>query len=303
MSTCLDNLHEKYLESLSGPEQLEYLLSCQDYLREDDVSGWKKRFRPELLQETTSQEKTTTKRKKRRMSPDAVIWQPHPNCVSCGSKEVIEDMTEGSVVCLACGLIQNTMLIGMGAAHLSYGQLRDGNRKIVHHYSRVTYFRSFVTALQGKTEPIISQEGLADLRRSIGGDDSSVINEETVVLALKRMKLSTKLRRHKYTLAGMLNPDFKQIRIPYIDFFELLRLFRKVEYYYNWFTKKKLGGRKVFYSYPYVFYQLCYSMDKMEYTGTHHLLRDRGLLKKLHDAYAFTAFRASLKCDLTIYRD
>jgi len=292
-ASSLEALHEKHLQSLTGVEQLEYLLNCQEYLKEEDVIGWKKSFAPEKQPEEP-------KKKRRRMSPDAVIWQPYPVCASCGSKDVIEDILEGSVVCTACGLIQVNQLIGMAAANMSYEQLKNGNRKTVHHYSRIVYFRSFLLALQGKTAPVVSHQELESLRVTLSG--ASCINEVQIVAALRKLKLAGRLRRHKFTLAKMINPDFKNIHIPAVDFFELLRLFRRVEYHYNWGTKKKLGKRRVFYSYPYVFYQLCFHMNKMEYTGTHHLLQDHTLLAKLHYAYAFTAFKAKLECDVKVYR-
>ena len=292
----LSTLHEEHLLKLSGEEQMDYLLSCQDYLKEEDVNGWRKQFAPESSIESSLPEPAT---KRRRMSPDAVLWTPHPPCTRCKSLEILEDTWGGSVVCTACGLVQIKQMVGMSVANMSHEQLQNGNRKIVHQYSRVAYFRSFLLGLQGKTSPSISEEELNSLRVICGGESA---DDEIVKHGLKRLKLATRFRRHRYTLAVMLNPTYRPVNMDATQFFHFLRLFRMIECQWQFGLKRKLGTRRVFFSYPYVFYQLCHHTQLMHLSGPHHLLQDRNLLNKLHYAYGCCAKKAKLACVLDVYR-
>lgn len=274
---------------------MDYLLSCQDYLKEEDVTGWRKRFAPDTLIEKISVEPSV---KRRRMSPDAVLWAPHPPCSRCKSRDILDDTWGGSVVCTACGLVQIKNNVGTVAANMSYEQLKNGNRKIVHRYSRVAYFRSFLLGIQGKTYPSISEEELSSLRATCVGEN---VDDETVKHGLKKLKLATRFRRHRFTLAGMLNKSYKPVSLDHIEFFHFLKLFRMIECQWQHGMKRKLGPRRVFFSYPYVFYQLCFHLNKMHLSGPHHLLRDRTLLNKLHYAYGCCAKKAGLTCVLDVY--
>jgi Zn-finger protein len=296
----LGSLHSAYLAKLDGEALLDYLLSCQEYLKEEDVNGWMKRFAPESSTESKEQEKPA---KRRRMSPDCVqTYTPFPPCKRCQkSEDIIDDIREGRVVCTACGLVQIRQSLGTGVVNMSNEQLTSGNNKKVHLYSRVVYFRSFVTGLMGNTRPNISPKDLESLRATCAGQGP--IDELVVVAALKKLGLSVKYRRHKYSLASMLNKDFKAVNIPGAVFFELLRLFRVIECHWMHGMKRKLRERRVFFSYPYVFYQLCYHLGCMQYTGPHHLLHDRVRLEKLHYAYGCIAKKAKIKFNVTVYRE
>lgn len=294
----LDTLHADYMATLTGEAQMNYLLDCLDYLKEGDTNGWKKRFAPDTLQETTCSAEPM-KKKRRRCSPDALLWAPRPPCTRCKSPEILEDTWGGSVVCTACGLVQTTQTIGVTCANMSFEQLTNGNRKLVHRYSRVAYFRSFLLGLQGKTYPMISAAELDSLRVTLGGCD---VNDETVKRALKMLNLSTRFRRHRYTLARMLNPSYKPVSIDAVLFFHFLKFFRMIEWQWMWGGKQKLGQRRVFFSYPYVFYQLCFHLDVMHLSGDHHLLHNRDLLNKLHYAYGCCAKKAKITCVFNVYR-
>jgi len=294
----LDQLHSQYLTTLTGEEVVDYLLSCQDYLKEDDVAGWKMQFAPG--QSAESSEPLQPPSKRRRMSPDACVWAANPPCRSCKSRDVVDDMKEGSVVCTACGLVQVHQNLGISDANMSFEQLKSGSRKKVHLYSRVVYFRSFLLGLQGKTRPMMSTEELGVLRVTCAGE--SRIDEAVVSKALKRHKLAAKFRRHRFSIACMLNPNYTPISLGGPLFFEFLRLFRVVECFWQHGMKSKLNERRVFFSYPYVFYQLCIQLNVMHLTGAHHLLHNRESLNKLHYAYGCIAKKAGLKFDVEVYR-
>ena len=287
---------------------MDYLLNCLDYLVADDVSGWKMRFArdrtsTEIKQqsESTSQPKT----KKRRMSPDAVLEEKQERCRSCQSLEVVDDMMAGSVVCTACGLIQESQLLGVGVANMSFEQLMHGNRKTVHHYSRVVYFRSFLMGIQGKTTPIVTQVELESLRRICVGESSDlpvIIDEQRLVLAMVQLGLSTRLLRHRFSLLSMLNESYVSVHIPAPELFAFLRAFRAVECSWQHGMRRRLGERKVFFSYPYVFYQLCVHFGLLHLTGEHHLIRSRDALSKLHYAYGCIANKIGFRCDVSVCR-
>ena len=304
----LSELHAEHLANLTGEAQVDYLLNCLDYLVADDVSGWKMRFARERTSTEIKQQKESTsqpKKKKRRMSPDVVVEEKLDRCRSCQSLDVVDDMMAGSVVCTACGLIQESQLLGVGVANMSFEQLMHGNRKTVHHYSRVVYFRSFLMGIQGKTTPSVTQAELESLRLICVGSavDSRSIDESKVVFALKKLCLSTRLRRHRYSLLCMLNPLHVPVQMDAKTFFLLLRCFRVVECHWQHGLKRKLGDRKVFFSYPYVFYQLCVHLDLMHLTGDHHLVRNIAALDKLHYAYGCIAKKAGFRFNVDIHRD
>lgn len=291
----LSLLHDAYTELLEGKELEEYLLDCQTYLLQSDVVGWKKRFG---IQETEIVTPPPAP-KRRKMCPNTVLWTPHPACVGCGSKEVVEDVREATVVCTMCGMIQST-LIGTLPVIMSADHLARASRHVVHRYSRIVYFRSFILSMVGMTDPQITPSILDSLRRTIVGS----VSKESVIKALRQLGLLVKYRRHAVSLAAILDRDFKPVVVPGDVFIQLLRLFRRVEYYWeNDGHKRRFRERRVFYSYPYVYYQLCYHIGRMDLTGTHHLLKSRKLLSRLHASYQHLADDAGLVCDTSVYRD
>ena len=289
----LSGLHDQYMETLDGEEMMSYLLDCQEFLKNGDVVGWKR-----VYGQNQQVAVEPPKAKRRRMSPGAYIWTPHPPCIGCGSSEVVEDAQEATVVCTMCGIVQRT-LIGTVPVLTSADRLAEVSPVVVHRYSRIIYFRSFLMGMMGMTEPEISAVNLDSLRRTIVGDAS----KKSVLVALKKLGWLVKYRRHAVSLAYTLNPSVSPLVIEGDVFIEMLRLFRRVEFF--WETdghKKSFVGRRVFYSYPYVYYQLCYHMNRMDLTGPHHLLCSAKLLKKLNDSYSILAKVANLRCDAETYR-
>jgi len=292
----VDRLHQEKTAALSQNVDalMDYLLRCQEFLKTGDVSGWKESFAPELLIPESP-------KKRRRGSPSALLWTPLPPCRSCKSSETIEDVKEGSVVCTACGIIQSTQTLGIDVAHMSIDRLMNGHRHVVHRYSRVVYFRSFLMSIQGNTRPVLSTEEQASLRLTLGGE--KVITGAVVASVIKRLKLSNRLRRHTESIAiTMSGGVYKPIVIPTHTFFELLTLFRRVEFWWDHGMSKNMPGRRVFLSYPYVYYQLCHHLKLHHLSGKHHLLQSRKLLGKLHKAYGRLARKAKLTKDLDVYR-
>lgn len=300
--TCLETLHNAHLEKLPDSEKMEYLLSSVIYLSKEDVTGWKRKFQLDTSTEKNSlcdaEKKTDQQKKKRRRgSPDAIPWKPYDACKECGSGDIVEDVQQGRVVCTSCGMIQVSQILGSDSSNMTYEQLKNGPNKKIHYYSRVVYFRSILMGMQALTNPQISKEELRDLRVACGG--SKNIDVQTTVKALRVTKLSSRFRRHRHSITHMLNPDYKPLVIKGCHFYEILKLFTRIEFNYM-FMKECMGGRRSFFSYVYIFYQICYHLDLMHYTGPHHLLSDPRLLAKLHVAYEPIAIASHMDYDVSM---
>jgi ribosomal protein S27E len=279
---------------------MEYLLNSVTFLSDQDVTGWKKRFQPDALTESSSinqSEEAPPKKKRRRMAPGAVLLMPYPACKECKSEDIVEDHEEGRVVCIGCGMIQVTQLMGIASTNMTFDQIKNGPCTKIHLYSRVAYFRSFLMGMQALTKPQISEKELQDLRVACGGINSP--NVDAVAKEIRKLGMSSRFHRHRYTLTSMLFPSYKAVYISGRHFFDILRYFTRIEFNYI-HMKDCMGGRQSFFSYPYVFYQICYHMDCMQYTGKHHLLKDRSLLLKLHKAYKPIAEASKMQYDVTV---
>ena len=298
--SCLEDLHDAYLTSLPDSERMEYLLNCVTYLSNQDVAGWKKRFQP-VSTETSSVDPTTTTmepkpKKRRRMAPSRVLWTPYPPCTECKSEEILEDHEQGRVVCMSCGMIQVTQLMGNASTNMTYEQLKNGPCTKIHYYSRVVYFRSLLMGMQALTNPQISKEELHALRVACAGISSP--NVDAVAKQIRRLGMSSRFHRHRFTITLMLYPSYKPLYIAAVDFFAILKYFTRIEFNYI-HMKDCMNGRQSFFSYPYIFYQICYHLDIMHYTGPHHLIKDKGLLMKLHKSYKPIAEASGMKYDIT----
>lgn len=282
------HLHEAYMGGLTDECVDEYLLECHElgFLKGNDVGGWKARYQP--VKEPPL--------KRKRMSPDAILWTPNTNCGECGSAEVIDDVKQGQIVCTNCGLVQSLYVFTQSAESFSDSVVNRGCRKTVHRYSRIVYFRSLLQGMAGETAPTITETELDLLKRVT----AKPVTPKTIQTALASTKL-LRLRRHRERLAELVSGGaYKPVVILHSDFVGLLKNFRRVEFEWDRSTKHKFPERKVFLSYSYVFYQLCYHMKCMQYTGTHHLLKGRQLREKQHRAYVLMCEKTELTYDATV---
>lgn len=295
----LTTLHEEKIEKLKDTQEIlmNYLMDCQTFLKERDLHGWIKTFAPDLL--TPKTEEPT--RKRRRMAPSTVIFQELPACTHCGSKEVIEDVREGTVVCTTCGIIQG-QLLKADASNVTYDRLKNGNRDVVHRYSRVVYFRSFLLKIRGETNPCLQPKENTALHQFFDGKDKDKITPTTILAGLKQLNL-LRLRRHAISLAVTFsNNKFKAITMSAKTQQVLLTLFRRIEFFWELGGKRILENRKVFFSYPYIFYQLCYHLKKNELCKDEYLLQSSSRLLLLHKAYGRIAKKANITCNLKATR-
>lgn len=269
----LTRMHTNHSACLTGEMLLDYLMSSMDYLKNVDLDGWKTEFLP-------VEPKPPTKRI--RQSPNLAVFHPMPKCRSCGAEEVIDDVVQGQYVCTQCGLIQQQGVFMGGIAHCSMDRLKTGNRVYIHRYSRVVHFRTTIRLMQGDSNPLIGDEDLLRLQVELGGLDNPGVND--VNKALRKLGLSRKYRRHRCRLAFIIGDVF----LPVFDgqtIMKMFKLFRILEYYWNFYHKEISPGRKVFFSYRFIFYQFCHQLNVPQYTGRHHLLKNEKLSRFQFDSY------------------
>ena len=85
---------------------MDYLLTSSAFLLKNDLNGWLKTFKPSCLQTQTSSPTVSLKRKRgAETSPGFNSTPQETKCEECKG-QTIEDVMEGHVVCLKCGLIQ-----------------------------------------------------------------------------------------------------------------------------------------------------------------------------------------------------
>jgi hypothetical protein len=92
------------LETLDPTKHIDYLLTSSVFLQKNDLNGWLQTFKPSFLQ---TQPSSPLKRKRGAENyPTFNSTFKETTCEECKG-ETIEDVTEGHVVCIKCGLIQH----------------------------------------------------------------------------------------------------------------------------------------------------------------------------------------------------
>lgn len=280
----LDQLHDekmKQLEKGDTLELMEYLLNCQTYLKESDRDGWIKNFAPELL----LPEPPLPPPKRMRRSPKTVVWKPLQPCIECKSNDVIEDVKEGSVVCTACGLIQKLHSITPDSAHMSMDRLKNGNRDVVHRYSRVVYFRSILLGIQGQTSTKLKPEDEKSLRQFAAGKNFDVTPTQ-VLKFMGEHKMPKRYKRHaEFITTTITNNKHKPPQLTCDELYTLLRAFRAVESWWNHTTPFQRNGRKNMFGIRPLIYQLCMHFEINGFVDQNYLLRNRRVMRKWHNAY------------------
>lgn len=108
---------------------------------------------------------------------------------------------------------------------------------------------------------------------------------ENVSLVLRKLGLSRKYRRHRWMLAARLGYN----QLPVFDagvLISMFKMFRRLEYYWEFYKKRITPGRVVFFSYKFVFYQFAHALGRPDMTGAHHLLKNSKLSRFQFESYA-----------------
>ena len=267
-------MSDRMMSSMSSEKLSEYLMDAMEFLRTDDVTGWKERFKPEPV-------KPKPKTKRLRQSPALAPYLPEDLCVGCKSDRVIDDVKNGQLVCTACGLIQLQGVFKADTAHCSYDQMRTIGRVHIHRYSRILNFMTIIRFAEGDTHPVVDDETLSLLRADLDGKD---INRYEVRKALCRLGLSQRYRRHAMTFVRMWGGELNTT-IPGALVMKLAKMFRRVEFFFDRHKHRVWPNRKTFFSYNFMLYQLLHEVGRSDLTGRHHLLKSQKLLRVQMGAY------------------
>lgn len=198
---------------------------------------------------------------------------------SCLSSDVMEDVTEGCVVCLACGLIQSMCVLENASIDAIYHE--GVSRYVVHRYSRIARLRGCLRSLQGETKCVLAPEEKESLLLYFQKEGNPAPTGFQVKKALSRLKFSPRLQYHAHTIAywlfrsRTLNPSEREIR-------EVLRLFRALE---NAWDRLPLAGsirkgKKKFLSVPVVWHELCSQLGFHELGEAFPLPKSKKVIQK-----------------------
>lgn len=204
-----------------------------------------------------------------------------PPCrgVGCGSPDVIEDVSAGSVVCIQCGLIQSTCVFESASTNAIFHQ--GVSRTVAHRYSRLPYLLGCLKSLQGETRIELDPFHIWLLRFSFRNDENPRPSGFLIKKTIQRLKLPKRLLYHAHTIAYLLfnhptpNPSDQEIR-------NVCRLFRVLE---SAWDRSPLGGsirkgRKKFLSYPLVWSVLCEQLGYADLAKIMPILRNKKLIRK-----------------------
>jgi hypothetical protein len=237
-----------------------------------------------LLIETLAQHTVRQSSKKLALPPQRTTGKlPACRGLGCGSLDVIEDVSGGSVVCTQCGLIQATSVFENASTSAIYHE--GVSRIVVHHYSRLPYLRSCLKSLQGETHiELLPRQ--AELLLEFFQNAAPPPTGHQVKKAISSLHLPRKLLYHAHSIAFMLfqsptpNPSEQEIR-------DVCRLFRVLE---SAWDRLPLGGsirngRKKFLSYPLVWALLCQQLGFLELANIFPPLKNPRLVKKQCDIF------------------
>jgi len=277
--SSLAQLHETRCMNMETEEDLiNYLLDSVPFLENEDRSGWVETFQPEPQEEIAEPPK-----KKRRCAPSTVTPDFHllPPCVECKSTDVLDDVTQGTTVCLSCGLIQSQGVFTADTAHCNFSDLVQAQRVSIHRYSRVIHFADKMRYMCAESSPRLLKEDEENLLAFCGGE----VTRENLRKGLTRLKLSKKYLRHFESLCLKLIPTYEPLHLDAAIRLEMMKKFRVVEFW--WDKKKKYidAHRKIFFSYPFLFYQFCKEFHLPHLCKENLLLKNKKALHRQQSNY------------------
>lgn len=270
-SQDLQDLHNTHMTSLDTDAMMEYLMSSMDVMKRGDILEWKKTYRPDLIQQKVY------KTKKRKALASIELNKKTTCCVHCqGYLLMIED----GMVCIECGVVDLTATVRNEGEYHNYAD-RVAVRVKVHRYERLVHFKDYMSILCATKNIAILPGDLARLRVHVDGKDYQL---STIEKALKKEGLSKQYKKLRYCLLAKLS-DWKPIVIDASDYYELLRLFCRVEWVWKFHHNEIAPSRKVFLSYPFVFSKLAAMLPTPnDYTRDVQLLKSKKLLA-IHEGY------------------
>lgn len=187
----------------------------------------------------------------------------HGNCQGNDS-DFIMDANGGSVVCILCGMIQDTAVLLDAPMYVdSRGGEPTSSRCVVHRYSRIVYLRGLLTSIDGETNVELTNMERRFIKHYItvhsaasGGDCKLLVHQ--IKRSIRRMKLRPCLVYHAHTIAFQLFGKSQRAQNE-TEIRRALRRFRALEV--AWDRAPKDGplrqGTKKFPSLPWVWQRIC----------------------------------------------
>lgn len=236
-------MNQMKISTLKTEEALiDYLLSAKDMLRNDDWSGWCKSFAPAEAKELSPSQPPPAKR--RRESPFlGRVSGNLPPCRNpeCGLDMTIEDVAEGSVVCIQCGMIQSTVVLVDDVGTAMSGPVINYACFVAHRYSRIVYWHANMMSIQGDTNPMLREGELQSLQLFFQNDGKLLKPGVAAIQEAVRKKIVPyRLRRHAPNLAWRLWPKECPV-LPVLSDEEVRSILQQLRRYESVWDKKISG--------------------------------------------------------------
>lgn len=198
-------------------------------------------------------------------------------CTACGG-EVVE--AENSYyVCGDCGVVAHVGFSRTDVrANLNFEDTPMQKRQ--YTYNRLNHFREYLRQVQGDSRTVIPDTVYQQL---ISGFHkyrikTTDIDARQVRIMLRRINKSN-YYEHRESIATHLNPNYKPIRIDPLHQEKLCLMFVQLEEPFEE-VKKKLGRRKNFLSYPFVYFKLNELNGWDQYNASCDLLKSVPLINR-----------------------
>lgn len=177
--------------------------------------------------------------------------------------DFIVDANGGSVVCILCGMIQDTSVLHDAPTFAPDPSEHTSSLCVVHRYSRIAYLRGLLTSTDGETKVELTQQESRFIKHYIthhsvglGGDYKSLVCQ--IKRSIRRMKLRQCLTYHAHTIAFRLFGKHRNAQNE-TEIRQVLRRFRALEV--EWDRAPKNGplrqGTKKFPSLPWIWMRIC----------------------------------------------
>ncbi len=227
------------MDGMTQDQWIEHLLDAAPFLKSDSLEEYQNEFcKPTAV---------VTKPKRRRGSPNQVLETSSlPPCRNpkgeCGLGTTIEDVREGSVVCIQCGLIQALSIFENATTSAIFHS--GVSRIVVHHYSRIVHWAENIASLQGETKLTITESELTTLRTFCLAEESRIgVGVRAVREALHRKVIPYRFLRHANTLAFTLWPD--KVKLPSLSDQDVRAVLQRLRRYEDvW--QREISGKSRF---------------------------------------------------------
>lgn len=282
----LRELHEKKISLLTDNHDddgmVNYVLST--YTLFDDLDSKSSGDRRDILDLYTQQHFPDLYRQNQKTN----MHSRKNQCTHCNGY-VVTEVDNGGGVCEDCGL---TAWSGLGDANIQNTSYNHKyTKKRVHLYSKIVHFKDYIHLQNGTRNNFIDESVYTVLKKE--AHPPYLITPDWVIRTLRQHKLA-KLRKHAPRLAMEIGKHWTPVGLSGFQLYNILQMFRKVEYAYSLVDKPDTVKRKVFLSYPYTYYRICQYLDYPDLLRDCKLLKSRKLLQKQDTLWKLTCEKAKI---------